>query len=358
IDIHTVGAGGGSIAAVDAGGPLTVGPESAGADPGPICYGKGSDITVTDANLYLGRLIPEHFLGGNMALDLDALDKPFTEMSARLGLAPVELAEGILAVANANMERAIRVISVERGFDPREFTLFSFGGAGGLHAAYLARLLNMERVFIPKNPGILSALGMLLADIVKDYSHTVMVEAASSTPETIAAALAPLEARGAEDLAAEGIGPERTTFERYLDMRYEGQSYEILTPFDPDAKDMDAVVEVFHELHERTYGYRNQAKPVQVVNVRLRARGAPTKPSFATSPLAGETPPESADLGAREVIFEGEAHATRVYRREELEAGNVIPGPAVLVEYTSTLLVPPFATAVVDEYENLILTIS
>jgi N-methylhydantoinase A len=199
---------------------------------------------------------------------------------------------------------------------------------------------------------------MLLADIVKDYSHTVMVEAAASTPASIAEALAPLEARGVDDLAAEGIGPERTAFERYLDMRYEGQSYEILTPFDPDAKDMDAVVEVFHELHERTYGYRNQTKPVQVVNVRLRARGMPTKPTFARSEPAGETPPEAANLGAREVIFDGEAKPTRVYRREELRAGNVIPGPAVLVEYTSTLLVPPYATAVVDEYENLILTIS
>ncbi|QJT10079.1 hydantoinase/oxoprolinase family protein [Oceanidesulfovibrio marinus] len=358
IDIHTVGAGGGSIAAVDAGGSLTVGPESAGADPGPICYGKGSDITVTDANLFLGRLIPEHFLGGNMELDLKALDKPFAEMSAKLGLTPVELAEGILAVANANMERAIRVISVERGFDPREFTLFSFGGAGGLHAASLAKLLNMEKVFIPKNPGILSAVGMLLADIVKDYSHTVMFEAAACTPATISEALAPLEARGSEDLAAEGVEPERMTFERYLDMRYEGQSYEILTPFDPDAADIDTVVEAFHELHERTYGYRNQAKPVQVVNVRLRARGTPIKPTFAKMELAGETPPEAADLGEREVIFDDVALPTRVYRREELKAGNVIPGPAVLVEYTSTLLVPPYATAVVDEYENLILTIS
>ena len=170
IDIHTVGAGGGSIASMDTGGALRVGPESAGADPGPICYGKGDRITVTDANLYLGRIIPEHFLGGNMALKRDKLETSFKLFSRETGLSSIELAEGILAVANTAMEKAIRVISVERGFNPGDFTLLSFGGAGGLHAAFLARLLNIPKVIIPANPGTLSAMGMLMADVIKDYS--------------------------------------------------------------------------------------------------------------------------------------------------------------------------------------------
>ncbi|MBG0776192.1 MAG: hydantoinase/oxoprolinase family protein [Desulfovibrionaceae bacterium] len=355
IDIHTVGAGGGSIADVDAGGSLTVGPESAGADPGPICYGKGERITVTDANLFLGRLIPEHFLGGNMALHTDRLEAAFATMAERTGLAPAEVAEGILAVANTNMERAIRVISVERGFDPREFTLFSFGGAGGLHACNLARLLNMPTVFIPKNPGILSAVGMLMADVIKDYSHTVMLEAPKTvTGESRAATealFAPLEARGREELAAEGIAPDAVVLERFLDMRYEGQSFEIITPFDGD------YVEAFHGLHEKTYGYRNSGKPVQVVNIRLRAKGSPTKPTFEPAPLGGPEPAPEALLGEREVVFGGRAVTSRVVDRDRLAPGNVIQGPAVIVEYTSTLLIPPFADARVDAYGNLIIDI-
>jgi len=349
IDIHTVGAGGGSIAMIDPGGSLKVGPESAGADPGPICYGKGDRITVTDANLFLGRLIPDNFLGGNMRLDTGPLADHFDRMSKQLGLTPIELAEGILSVANTTMERAIRVISVERGFDPRHFTLFSFGGAGGMHAAFLAQLLNIPEILVPKNPGILSAIGMLMADIIKDYSQTVMIG-----PEKrgeIEKRFQPLEERGRSELIQEGVDAANVILETFLDMRYQGQSYEIIVPL------VDDYVEMFHELHEKTYGYSNRDKTVEIVNLRLRARGMPEKPRFPKSEDAGETPPDEALLAEKEVVFEGRQFITAIMARDRLKCGNILRGPAVLVEYTSTVVVPPFASARVDEYENIIMTV-
>jgi len=351
IDIHTVGAGGGSMARVDIGGSLAVGPESAGAYPGPICYGKGTHVTVTDANLYLGRIIPEHFLGGNMRLFPDRLEEPFISMSRQLSLDPYELAEGILAVANANMERAIRVISVERGHDPREFTLFSFGGAGGLHAAHLARQLGIPKVLIPKNPGILSAVGMLLADIIKDYSQTVMLNADEITASELGTCFQPLQGKAAEDLVHEGAKKEHIILERFLDMRYEGQSYEIITPLAAD------FIEGFHVLHEKTYGYRND-KTVQIVNIRLRARGKPKKPEFEKLPNEGEFPPESSLLGERQVVFDGKKLTASIFNRDMLLCGNKIQGPAVIVEYSATALLPPFAAGSVDEFGNIVLEIT
>ncbi len=350
IDIHTVGAGGGSIAELDAGGSLRVGPESAGADPGPICYGKGERITVTDANLFLGRLIPERFLGGEMALDEEKLAAHFDEMATRAGLSPVELAEGVLAVANTAMERAIRVISVERGFDPRNFTLFAFGGAGGLHAVSLARLLNIPEVFIPKNPGILSAIGMLMADVIKDYSQTVM--AAAADRGALAESFRPIEEKARIEMAEEGVAAEAVLLERLLDMRYQGQSYEIIVPFG------EAYIEDFHQLHEKTYGYGNRDKAVEVVNVRLRARGVPEKPAHVRSEFAGERPDPEALLGERKVVFEGRRFITRVVDRGKLRAGNRIQGPAILVEYTSTIVIPPKAGVRVDDFENLLIRVN
>jgi len=351
IDIHTVGAGGGSIAAVDAGGTLKVGPQSAGADPGPICYGKGTEITVTDANLYLGRLIADHFLGGDMTLDITGLQQHFETLAGRLGLTPVQLAEGILSVANTTMERAIKVISVERGYDPREFTLFSFGGAGGLHAADLARHLNMSRVLIPRNPGILSAAGMLMSDVIKDYSQTVMLAEDALASAPLERYFEPLLARGRVDLLEEGVAADRIELHRYLDMRYRGQSYEIMVPFAGD------YLEQFHLLHEKTYGYCNRSKAVEVVNVRLRALGKPEKPQLPRLPHAGEKPVPEAFLGERDVVFDGLAERTRVIRRDQLGYGNQLAGPAILVEYSATIVVPPFAAGRVDEFGNIILTI-
>jgi N-methylhydantoinase A len=365
LDIHTVGAGGGSIAGLDTGGALTVGPESAGAEPGPICYGHGERITVTDANLFLGRLLPDYFLGGNMPLDVRRIQEPFEAMAQKMGLAPRELAEGVLAVANANMERAIRVISVERGFDPREFTLFSFGGAGGLHAAYLAKLLNMPRVLIPMNPGILSAVGMVMADVIKDYSQTVMREVPESRSsahsggsreltDELLKLFTPLERRAVQEMLEEGVADEDVRLECFLDMRYHGQSFEIITPFDTQSDPAAA----FHDLHEKAYGYRNPSKPVEIVTLRLRARGVPRKPAFAPIAHGSAQPPSHALLDTRSVVFDGKAHDTSIWQRDALLADNHLPGPAVIVEYTSTLLVPPFAEARVDEFGALLLDIN
>jgi N-methylhydantoinase A len=351
IAIHTVGAGGGSIATVDTGGSLKVGPESAGADPGPICYGKGDRITVTDAHLYLGRLDPKAFLGGDMVLDVSRLHTRFEDLAQELALTPLQLAEGIIAVADTTMERAIKAISVEKGFDPREFTLVSFGGAGGLHAASLARNLNIPEIFIPRNPGILSAAGMLMSDVIKDYSQTIMLNGAEATDEILEPHFASLEEKGRSELATEGFAEQSILLERCLDMRYRGQSYEIMVPFSNNFS------EEFHRRHELLYGYCNRGKAIELVNVRLRAIGKPDKPAFPEQPLAGELPDPSAFLAERDVIFDGSEVLTRIIDRDRLQHGNRIDGPAVLVEYSATTVLPPYASARVDAYGNLILSI-
>ena len=352
IDIHTVGAGGGSIARLDEAGALKVGPESAGADPGPICYGKGDSITVTDANLYLGRLIPEHFLGGGMILKDDKLPSNFENMAKKIQLSSLELAEGILDVANTAMERAIRVISVERGYDPREFTLFSFGGAGGMHAAFLARLLSIPKVLLPRNPGILSAIGMIMADVIKDYSLTIMRNQENVTSTFFSDQFMEIEERGRKDIECEGIPDDGIVLEKYLDMRYEGQSYEIIVPFDDD------YVEKFHALHEKTYGYRNEDKIIEIVNIRLRARGVPEKPRFQKSEKMVKTPSSDAFLGEKDVVFDGNRIPTKIVARDNLRSGNRLDGPAIMVEYSSTIVIPPFASAYVDEYGNIVMEIN
>jgi N-methylhydantoinase A len=350
IDIHTVGAGGGSIASKDPGGSLAVGPESAGADPGPICYGRGDErVTVTDANLYLGRIVPERFLGGGMSLDADGARKGIERLAKELGLGPAELAEGVLAVANANMERAIRVISVEKGFDPREFTLLSFGGAGGLHCAELARLLGMPTVLVPVDPGILSATGMLMADVVKDYSRTVMRPADEFTGQIMETPFAELEREGLAELAAEGVPGERVIHERFLDMRYQGQSFEIVVPFGPD------MTERFQALHEKRYGYRNADKPVEVVNIRLRSRGTADRREPEPGVMRGEEIAAEAVLGTQEAVFDGVTVTAAVLDRAALKPGNLFTGPAVVTEYTSTIVVPPGAEVRVDPWSNLVM---
>ncbi|WP_338669792.1 hydantoinase/oxoprolinase family protein [Pseudodesulfovibrio methanolicus] len=349
IDIHTVGAGGGSIASRDPGGSLAVGPESAGADPGPICYGRrGEQVTVTDANLYLGRIVPERFLGGGMALDADGARRGIERLAGELDLAPAELAEGVLAVANANMERAIRVISVEKGFDPREFTLLSFGGAGGLHCADLARLLGMPRVLVPVDPGILSATGMLMADVVKDYSRTVMCPAAEFTDRAMDAAFADLERDARQELGDEGVPPERVVHERFLDMRYRGQSFEIVVPFGAD------MAERFQVRHERRYGYRNADKPVEVVNVRLRSRGIADRREPEPGKKGGQRVADGARLGTQKAVFDGAAVATAILDRAALAPGNRFTGPAIVTEYTSTIVIPPDVEVRVDPWSNLV----
>ena len=370
IDIHTVGAGGGSIATVDAGGALRVGPESAGADPGPICYGNnGADVTVTDANLYLGRIAATQFLGGAMSLDVDKPRRHIEEFAKRLGVPPLQAADGILKVANAAMERAIKVISVERGFDTRDFTLVSFGGAGGLHAAFMAENLGIKTVLIPPNGGLLSAYGMLFADVVKDYSQTVLWRfsetrhhdvGSTDLVEALNAGFDTLLTRAENEMKNEGFAPHQLKIDRSLDMRYQGQSYELNIPCftaesEPATEVVETLVKRFHAAHEHRFGYARTDAPVEVVNLRLTATGETDKPPIASVPLADADAAEAFTV-QNPVVFEGEVLPTNFYRREALRPGNRIAGPAIVTEFSATTVIPPNFSAVVDVYQNLILT--
>ena len=363
IDIHTVGAGGGSIATVDAGGALRVGPESAGAAPGPICYGnKGEDITVTDANLYLGRIAATQFLGGAMSLDTDKPRVYIEKFAARLGIPPLQAADGILKVANAAMERAIKVISVARGFDTRDFILVSFGGAGGLHAAFMAENLGIGTILIPPNGGLLSAYGMLFADVVKDYSQTVLWRfetGGKGLVEALNAGFDELLTRAEGEMEIEGFTPDQLKIDRSLDMRYEGQSYELNIPCFTEKRarpnEIEVLVEEFHAAHSQRFGYARADAPVEVVNLRFTAIGETDKPPIQALPLTDADASEAFTL-QNPVIFEGEVLPTNFYRREALRPGNQIMGPAIVTEFSATTVVPPDFSAVVDAYQNLILT--
>ena len=353
IDIHTVGAGGGSIGWFDAGGALRVGPASAGADPGPAAYGAGgTEPTVTDANVVLGRLIPDAFLGGAMRLDVDAARRAVELVAGRLGSSIEAAALGMVRVANANMEAAIRVISVERGHDPRRFTLVAFGGAGPLHACELASALRIPRVLVPATPGVLSALGMLAADIIKDYVRTVMV-AAVGAQAVVAPVLAELDARGGDDLRAEGLSPEEIEIEQFLDLRYVGQSYELVVPY---TGDVGAAVEAFHVAHERRFGYSDPGEQVQVVNCRVKARGRAQRPAIETRPI--DAAATATPAGTRAVVFahgqEAASRATPIYDRATLVAGARVTGPAIVTQYDTTTVLPPGWRARVDAVGNLI----
>ena len=342
MDIHTVGAGGGSIAEVDPGGALKVGPESAGADPGPICYGKGERLTVTDANLILGRLLPKFFLGGTMQLAADRITPALANLRwTRAWKNAEELGQGVIDVVNNNMEQAVRLISVERGYDPRDFALFCFGGAGGLHAASLARGLGIRRVVVPRFPGALSALGLLLADVRKDYSRTLL-----GSPEQVKSSLDELHKRGQSEMQAEGFKKKEIQSMDFIDVRYRGQSYELTVPFGPGS------IAAFHKAHARRYGYSNPGRPVELVNVRTTFWGRTAKPEFKKAQKArGRAVP----VGTQLVWIDGKRAKTAIYDRSTLGYGHIIEGPAIIGEYSSTTLVPKDFTCVLDEYLNLVL---
>jgi N-methylhydantoinase A len=289
-----------------------------------------------------------------MKLDFDNLSSFFEKMASQIDLTPTALAEGIISVANTAMERAIRVISVERGYDPREFILFSFGGAGGLHAVSLARLLNIPKVFIPKDPGILSAVGMLMADIIKDYSHTIMKTENEIDCAKLNNYFEPLINQAFKDLNLEGIDNENIILEYYLDMRYKGQSYEIIVPIqidDPNYSDN------FHIMHEKTYGYSNKDKIVEIVNIRLRARGLPEKPILEELEFAGDIPDKSVFTDKKDVIFDNKKYQTDIVDRNGLKYGNKISGPAIITEYTSTIVLPPNSELKIDKFGNMIISV-
>ena len=353
IDIHTVGAGGGSIAWRDAGGSLRVGPESAGSDPGPVCYDRGGEeMTVTDANLLLGRLDPDHFLGGRMSLNREKTEAVAAQLARTFGMTPVELAEGIIRVANAKMEQAIRVISIERGFDPREFTLVPFGGAGPMHALELAEALHIRRVLVPRYPGVLSALGLILADFVKDYSRTVMWDMAAVRAEDLEAAFAPLLEQGLNDIMAEGFAREDVRLEQALDLRYKGQSFELVVPI--ESYDVAEAVRKFHAAHERRYGYARPDAPVELVNVRVTARGIRPRPQPVDVPPAPTPDPGEAVVGRTRIRFSGAWHDAPVYERGLLLPGHEIVGPALIAQEDATTVVPPGWQGRVDRWLNVV----
>jgi N-methylhydantoinase A/oxoprolinase/acetone carboxylase beta subunit len=333
---------------VDAGGALRVGPRSAGANPGPVCYGSGTELTVTDANLLLGRLDEAFFLGGRMRLDRDRVQRTALEAAARIGVTTIELAEGIVRVANANMERAIRVVSVERGFDVRDFVLVAFGGAGGMHACEIASTLEIETIVVPRYAGVLSALGMLVADVTRDYSQTILRPSDELSSDAIDAVFAPLAARAHAELAAEGFVPDDVQIARTLDVRYVGQSYEITVPFTPDYRD------AFDLAHARLYGYCNRARRTELVNIRIAATGITVKPELPRSARQGRSP--GRPVRTSRARFNGETVDTRFYRWEDLPPGSGAEGPAVVAGGQATAVIPPGFAFDIDEFGNLVAT--
>ena len=345
VDMHTIGAGGGSIATVDAGGALQVGPQSAGAQPGPACYGRGGrEATVTDANLVLGRLPVDARLGGSMQLDIEAARKAVSRIANQLGAASAEqAADGIVCIANEHMAQALRVISVQRGFDPREFVLVSFGGAGGMHVCALAEALGICRALVPVQAGVLSALGMLVAPPARQLSRTLGGLLASYDEATVNEALDDLAARGRAALRAQGVEPTEITTEPCLDLCYRGQSYCLTIAWQGT---LSGVTETFHLTHAHRYGHR-LAMPVELINVRMGLRAEPP-----VLPLP-KLHPHAERTASGEARVYGVPGTVPIWHRECLVGGQRLVGPAIIAETTATTFVAPAWNSHVDDYGNL-----
>jgi len=353
IDLAEVGAGGGTIAWIDQ-GILRVGPLSAGADPGPACYGRGGEnATVTDANLVLGMLNPAGLSGGEMRLYPELAEKAIREKIAKpMDISPVQAAHGILKIVNGHMMRALNLVSIERGYDPRSFTMLVFGGAGPMHAPFLAEELGIARIIIPPAPGVFSALGLILADFRHDFVRSVMKEASEIDTTSLERIFNEIENEATEILQDEGFAREEIVLERELALRYVGQSYEILVPM---GRDFEASVEAFHARHREVYGYAAEEEPVEVVSAHLVAMGITKKPKFKRVPISHAMP--NAPMSKREVFFEETGWTeTPIYSRDALRAGNKVEGPAIIEQYDSTSVIPPRWSAVVDEFSNLVLS--
>jgi N-methylhydantoinase A len=361
LDVRTIGTGGGSIAWLDVADILHVGPQSAGADPGPACYGRQAQYpTVTDANVCLGRLDPAHFLGGAMTLDRAAAESVVLERIGRpLGRDLVRAAQAIVDIADSNMARAIREISVANGHDVREFALMSFGGAAGLHACSLAEELDVPLVVVPEDAGLLSASGLLVADVESEYSLTRASAADATSAADVRAGFALLEERARRELRADGVDADQCVYRRQLDLRYAGQAYEIAVPEPPAASEAALVAEWvagFHRQHRQLYWWDDPDRPVEIVTYRLHA----VLPVPRIAPCAeppGAADPAAARRGTRPIYFAGQAGPTEtpVFERAALRAGHVLAGPAVVESFDTTVLVAPAFRAAVDPYRNLLL---
>lgn len=352
VDIHTIGAGGGSIAWIEAGG-LRVGPQSAGAVPGPACYGRGgTDPTVTDANLALGRLDAAFFLGGRMRLDPDAAVGALHSVGRQLGLDDLAFAEGVLAIVNANMADAMRTITVKQGIDPRDFALVAFGGAGPMHAAWLAEELDIREVVIPWSPGTFSAWGMLQTDMRHDVVRSFYRPVAHLAPGEVDAVFSQLQQEGTELLLAEHVPPRDHYFVRSADMRYVGQEYSVNVAVG-GAIDLDTIDAAFHEAHCVRYGHSTPAAPVEFVNLRLAAFG---RIAAAVVPFQPSGDGTDAVRGATRAVFDGETHDAALLLRDRIASGVSADGPVIVEEQGSTTVVPPGHTVAVDPHGNLVIT--
>ncbi|HKA54706.1 MAG TPA: hydantoinase/oxoprolinase family protein, partial [Candidatus Binatia bacterium] len=363
IDIHTIGAGGGSIATIDAGGAFRVGPQSAGSQPGPAAYGRGGTApTVTDANVVLGRLDTEHFLGGEMPLNGTAARRVIHELAQRLGLSDIAAAEGIITIVNNNMANAIRSRTVQKGIDPREYALVAFGGAGPLHGAEVARLLSIPTCIIPCFPGLTSALGLLTTDLKYDAIKTAFQVHPGLDYPQLNADFAEMEQSLRRQFAADGIDRKGVTFARFADARYVGQGYElrIAIPNEPlHEGNVQHIAEAFHRQHEAEYGHCFVDSPIELVNIRVTGVG-PTEKIQRLVPATGG-PLREALVKTDQCVFRVQdglkSFATAFYRREKLPIGQVINSPALILQSDSTTVVPPAGSAQADEHGNLIITI-
>jgi len=359
LDIHTVGAGGGSIAWRDSGGALKVGPESAGADPGPACYGRGGEApTVTDANLVLGRLGAAGLAGGAVPLDSARAEAAVGRLAQQLDLPLIEAARGIARVVNANMANAVRVVTVQRGVDPTGLVLVPFGGAGPLHAGELARELGIPAIAVPPGPGLLCALGLLVEDLRTDAVRTHLAPLAPASLAALATGFAEMERGVLAWLDRERVSAARRRLERWLDLRYVGQNFELLVPVPEDLwldGDLGPLRRRFLDLHERVYGFATEDEPIQVVNLRVVGRGLADPPKLASLPRA-DADPRAALVGARRVHVDDDRGFTScpVYDRARLLAGHTIPGPAVIEQFDATTLLLPGQQALVDDLGFLV----
>lgn len=359
VEIHTIGSGGGSIAWIDVGGALRVGPHSAGATPGPICYGKGGkEPTVSDANAILGRLNPNAILGGKMKMDVQAARQIMKEKIADpLGMTVEEAAEGILRVVNANMVRGIRVISIEKGHDVRDFTLMAFGGAGPLHAVDIAEELGCQKVIVPPHPGIACSMGMLMADVRHDYVQTYTSPLSTVNVDELNSLLNNLASEAREELKSEGFTDQNTELRASLDLRYLRQAYEINVPL-RDVRvckeNLNQVAEMFHQLHEKIYGFNRRSEELELINVRMIGVGKiqemKTGNTKEMTAKKGVQP-----IGKRRVYFRHDFVDTPIYNRSDLFNGTVITGPAIIEQLDSTILVHPRKEAVVDAHGNIVI---
>lgn len=360
VNIITIGAGGGSIAAIDEGGGMKVGPKSAGATPGPACYGRGGVLpTVTDANIVLGKLNQEKILGGRMDVYLDKAKAAIqTEICDKTSLDLAQAANGIISVVNANMMRAIRVVSVEKGYDVREFTLMAFGGAGPLHACEVSQELGIHRVILPPSPGTLCSLGLLMADTRFDFSCSNIMPAVPAAIPAVKTIMQGLENDGRKMLIKEGIPEHEHTFEWAIDMRYDRQNYEITVPLcgcDLNEEILAKAIEDFHAAHKKAYGYRNDGAPVKLVSYRVAAIGLVEKPELKQRPVEQPVPAPTPFI-TRKVLFQGQLDYLDcgIYDRTTFLPGTQLSGPAIVEQMDCTTVIPPHWHVTVDGYSNMI----